>query len=445
MAEQITRRLPFSVEAEQAVLGSVLIDPEVFKEIVTVIKGDDFYMSDHGEIFNAMQEIFLQQDKPIDVITLLDMLVKRGVYTEKDGTQYIRNLVQIVPSSSNAKDYAQIVKNKSLLRRLITATEEIAEAAYTESEKVENILDMAEQKIFEISDVNESKGFTHIKDALVRTYDRLNQLQTNRAEALGTPTQFEGLDNVLVGLGKGDLVLVGARPGMGKTSFALNIATNVAMKTNKTVCIFSLEMPDEQLVSRMISSEALVNSYNLRSGTLSEEDWTKISSAASKLSQTNIYIDDTTSITVTGMKAKLRRMKNLGLVVIDYLQLMQSDKHTDNRVLEIGDISRGLKIMAKELAVPVICCAQLSRASESRNDKTPMLSDLRDSGAIEQDADIVMFLYRPEYYKEDAEKTNLAQVVIAKNRHGSTGKVDMIWNGEYTKFSSVEDRYGEEP
>ncbi|MBR6534091.1 MAG: replicative DNA helicase [Clostridia bacterium] len=444
MADELIKRLPFSAEAEQAVLGSVLIDPEVFKEIVTLIKAEDFYLSDHVAIYEAMQEIFLQQDKPIDVITLLDMLVKNGIYSESDGTRYIRNLVQVVPSASNAMDYAQIVKNKSILRKLIKATEDIAQAAYAEADKVEHILDMAEQKIFEISDVNESKGFTHIKDALVRTYDRLNQLQTNRAEALGTPTQFEGLDEVLVGLGKGDLVLVGARPGMGKTSFCLNIASNVAIKTGKTVCIFSLEMPDEQLVSRMLSSEALVNSYNLRSGNLSEEDWTKISAAASKLSQTNIYIDDTTSITVTGMKAKLRRMKNLGLVVIDYLQLMQSDKHTDNRVLEIGDISRGLKIMAKELAVPVICCAQLSRASESRTDKTPMLSDLRDSGAIEQDADIVMFLYRPEYYDDSKEKANLAQVIIAKNRHGSTGKVDMMWNGEYTKFSTLEKRYGDE-
>ncbi len=438
MSEELARKLPFSLEAEQSVLGSVLIDPECFRDIAVILKSEDFYKQLHKDIYLAMQNMFLQQNRSIDVVTLIEELIKEGTLEEDEMKQYIKLLAQIVPSSRNCTDYARIVKNKSILRSLIGAAEDIEDAAYTEADDVTHILDMAEQRIYDIADVNEQKGFVHIKDAIILTYDRLNRMQTDKEEVLGVKTQFGELDNILVGLGKGDLVLIGARPGMGKTSFAMNIATNVALKTHKAVCVFSLEMSDEQLVSRMLSSEAMVNSYHLRSGTLAEEDWTRLSKAAARLCDTDIYIDDTTNITVTEMKAKLRRMKNLGLVIIDYLQLMKSDKRIDNRVNEVAEISRNLKIMAKELAVPVICCAQLSRGPESRPDKTPMLSDLRDSGAIEQDADIVMFLYRPEYYKDTGDKQDLAQVIIAKNRHGSTGKVEMGWNGQFTKFISIE-------
>jgi replicative DNA helicase len=299
---------------------------------------------------------------------------------------------------------------------------------------------MAEQKIFAVAEGRENKGFTHIRDALVQVYDRLHLLAENKTEALGMPTGFSGLDRVLVGLGKSDLVLVGARPGMGKTSFAVNLATYAATTTKKSVCIFSLEMSAEQLITRVMSSEALIDSYRLRSGELNDEDWDKLAHAASRLSECEILIDDTTGITVTGMKAKLRRVKNLGMVVIDYLQLMQSDRRIDNRVQEVAEISRGLKLLAKELQVPVICCAQLSRGPESRTDKRPMLSDLRDSGAIEQDADIVLFLYRDEYYKtEKDEPQNVAEVIVAKNRHGSTGNVKMGWFGQYTKFTTLEE------
>ncbi len=443
MSEESGRKLPFSLEAEQSVLGSVLVDPECFRDIATLLKGEDFYKQIHKDIYGAMQNMFLQQDKNIDTVTLIEELIKSGTLEEEEMKQYIKLLAQVVPSSRNACDYAKIVKNKKILRSLIGAAEEIEDAAYNEADEVSHILDMAEQKIFDIADVNEQKGFVHIKDAILLTYDRINRLQTDKEEVLGVKTQFGELDNVLVGLGKGDLVLVGARPGMGKTSFAMNIATNVALKSKKTVCVFSLEMSDEQLVSRMLSSEAMVNSYHMRSGSLEEDDWVKLAKAAARLSETSIYIDDTTNITITEMKAKLRRMKNLGLVIIDYLQLMKSDKNIENRVNEVGDISRNLKIMAKELAVPVICCAQLSRGPESRPDKTPMLSDLRDSGAIEQDADIVLFLYRPEYYKETADKQDLAQVIVAKNRHGSTGKVEMGWNGQFTKFISLEKNLSE--
>ncbi len=443
MSEESGRKLPFSLEAEQSVLGSVLVDPECFRDIATLLKGEDFYKQIHKDIYGAMQNMFLQQDKNIDTVTLIEELIKSGTLEEEEMKQYIKLLAQVVPSSRNACDYAKIVKNKKILRSLIGAAEEIEDAAYNEADEVSHILDMAEQKIFDIADVNEQKGFVHIKDAILLTYDRINRLQTDKEEVLGVKTQFGELDNVLVGLGKGDLVLVGARPGMGKTSFAMNIATNVALKSKKTVCVFSLEMSDEQLVSRMLSSEAMVNSYHMRSGSLEEDDWVKLAKAAARLSETSIYIDDTTNITITEMKAKLRRMKNLGLVIIDYLQLMKSDKNIENRVNEVGDISRNLKIMAKELAVPVICSAQLSRGPESRPDKTPMLSDLRASGAIEQDADIVLFLYRPEYYKETADKQDLAQVIVAKNRHGSTGKVEMGWNGQFTKFISLEKNLSE--
>ncbi len=429
------RKLPFSLEAEQSVLGSILIDPECFNVIAGILKSEDFKLDEHVQIYLAMQEMYLK-NKDIDVVTLIDTLVHRGVYDEEQSKSYIKLIAQTVPSAANVEDYARIVKDKSLLRKLIEASEEITESAYSGEDEVMHILGNAEQKIFDIAAGNEQKGFLHIKDVLVQAFEHLHQLQTNRAETVGTPTGFGDLDRVLVGMGKGDLIIVGARPGMGKTSFTLNIATNVAKETKKSVCVFSLEMSAEQLVSRMLSSEALVDSYNIRSGDLTDADWTKLAHASASLADCDIYIDDTTGITATAMKAKLRRVKNLGLVVIDYLQLMQSDRKIDNRVLEVGDISRNLKILAKELKVPIICCAQLSRSPESRTDKTPMLSDLRDSGAIEQDADIIMFLSR-DYYQTDPEKQNVADVVIAKNRHGSTSTVQMGWFGQFTKFTSL--------
>ena len=433
--ELIQRKLPFSLEAEQSVLGSILIDPECFNVIAGILKSEDFYIESHVQIYLAMKDLYLQ-NRSIDVVTLIDTLVHRGVYDEKTSQSYIKLIADVVPSAANVADYAQIVKDKSILRSLITASEEISESAYSAEDDVSHILGNAEQRIFAIAEGNEQKGFTHIREVLVSTYEHLHLLQTNREETMGTPTGFGDLDKVLVGMGKSDLILIGARPGMGKTSFALNIATSVARETKKAVCVFSLEMSAEQLVSRMLSSEAMVDSHNIRSGELTDDDWTKLAHASSQLSECDIFIDDTTGIGATAMKAKLRRVKNLGLVVIDYLQLMQSDRRIDNRVQEVADISRNLKILAKELQVPLICCAQLSRSPESRTDKTPMLSDLRDSGAIEQDADVVMFLNR-DYYQTDPSKQNVAEVIIAKNRHGATGKVEMGWFGQYTKFTSL--------
>ncbi len=437
MNEEVVRKLPFSLEAEQSVLGSVLISPEAFHEIGDMISSDDFYLEEHKQIFLAMKKLFVQ-NRDIDLVTLIDTLVSLGVYDEAGGKDYIRMIAEIVPTAANVKDYARIVKDKSILRALIGACGEVQELAYSEQDEVEHVLEIAERSIYAIADGNETKNFEHIRDVLVSAYDHLHQLTTDKEGTRGTPTGFSGLDKVLVGLGKGDLVLVGARPGMGKTSFTMNVAVNAAQSTKKAVCVFSLEMSAEQLVTRMLSSEALVESHALRSGELSEEDWTKLAHASARLSECDILIDDTSGITVTGMKAKLRRVKNLGMVVIDYLQLMQSDRRIDNRVQEVAEISRGLKLMAKELGVPVITCAQLSRGPESRTDKKPMLSDLRDSGAIEQDADIVMFLYRDDYYKDDPEMQHVAEVIIAKNRHGSTGKVEMGWFGQYTKFTSLE-------
>ena len=379
------------------------------------------------------------KSRSIDVVTLVDELVHQGVYDEAGGKEYIRLISESVPTASNVRDYANIVRDKSVLRALIAACEEVTEAAYTEVEDVQRLVEMAESKIYAIAEQKENKNFVHIKEALVKVYDNLQQLRVNKEEMQGMKTGFSGLDRVLVGMGKSDLVLVGARPGMGKTSFAMNVATSAAKMSHKAVCVFSLEMSVEQLVSRLLSSEALVDSYALRSGDIQDEDWQKIAHAASDLSECDILIDDTTGMTVAGMMSKLRRVKNLGLVVIDYLGLMQSEHRIENRVQEVSEISRNLKLMAKEFQVPVICCAQLSRGPESRTDKRPMLSDLRDSGAIEQDADIVLFLYRDEYYKDQDQPQSTAEVIVAKNRHGSTGKVEMGWLGRYTKFTTIEE------
>ncbi len=428
------KNLPCALEAEQSVLGSILIDPNCFADLTEIIHADDFYLDEHGEIFYAMQDLFAKS-REIDLVTLIDTLVSRGVYNEEESKKYIKIIAETVPSAANVLDYAKIVREKSLLRSLIGAADEIRETAFSAQGDVKDIIDSAEAKVFSIAQGSESKGFVHIREAISRTYERLDLLARDKDAASGTPTGFSALDRTIVGLGEGDLVLIGARPGMGKTSFAMNVATNIAKSSQKNVCVFSLEMSAEQLASRMLSSEALVDSYAIRSGNLTTDQYKKLADAAADLSESNILIDDTTGITVTRMKAKLRRVKNLGLVVVDYLQLMQGERNSDNRVLEVGDISRGLKILAKELKIPVICCAQLSRGPESRTDKRPMLSDLRDSGAIEQDADIVMFLYRDEYYKApDAGEQSVAECIVAKNRHGSTGTVKLGWIGQFTKF-----------
>lgn len=437
LSDESINKMPYSLEAEQSVLGTIILDPDKIREAANEVRAEDFYLEQHQHIYEAMRDMFLA-NSTIDPVTLTDELVKNGVYDASGGKSYITALAQSVPSVANLHDYLRIIREKAMLRRLISVSEEIRGMAYAGEGNSADILDRAEQLIFDIAEKNETKGFSHIKDVIVANYKHLDDLIKNGTDALGTPTYFSALDKYLIGMGKSDLVLVGARPGMGKTSFVLNIASQVALKTKKTVAIFSLEMSCEQLVSRLLSSEAWIESSKMRKGTLDEKDWDKLARAAGVLAETDILIDDTAGITVTGMKAKLRRVKNLGLVIIDYLQLMQSDRRNDNRVQEVADISRALKLMAKDLQVPIVTCAQLSRGPESRTDKTPMLSDLRDSGAIEQDADSVMFLFREDYYEKDPEKKNIAKCIIAKNRHGETATVELGWFGEYTKFTTLD-------
>jgi len=438
MNDDLGRKMPFSLEAEQAVLGSILIDPACMDRLAGIISRDDFYMTEHAEIYSAMQSMYMTS-KNIDVVTLINELVMLGTYDEAGGREYLKLVAEAVPTSANATDYAQIIRDKAILRQLIEAGESITEAAYIGDDTVGNLVEYAESQVFRIAEGRENKNFVHIRDALVQVYAHLKDLKENPDASRGMPTGYTKLDNVIVGMGNADLVLIGARPGMGKTSFAMNIATAAAEKTKKVVCVFNLEMSADQLANRMLSSEAQIDSFKLRSGQLEPEDWEAIAYASNRLSEMDILIDDTPGITVTGMKSKLRRVKNLGLVVIDYLQLMQGDSHNENRVQEVADISRGLKLLAKELGVPVICCAQLSRGPENRPDKRPMLSDLRDSGAIEQDADIVLFLYRDEYYKDETPEQSVAEVIVAKNRHGSLEKVKLGWIGRFTKFTNLAD------
>ena len=444
--DALQRKMPYSVEAEQSVLGCIIIDPEkCFDEVAQIIKGDDFYVDVHKEIFDAIYGLRFD-NKATDLITIVNALIENGVYKEEsEAYSYIKLLVDITPSITNVMDYTKIVYDKSVLRRLITVSEETISDAYEQGDSVENIVDVAEQRVFEIAQKNEKRDFVHIKNVVYETYNHLRELQSlSKEDIVGLQTGYGDLDKVVMGFGKGDLIIVGARPGVGKTSFCLNLATNIAKKSKKAVCIFSLEMSSEQLVSRILSSEALVESPKLRTGDLKDDEWEKIANAASALAETNIYIDDTTDVSITAMKAKLRRVKNLGLVVVDYLQLMESEKKRKDgsRVNEIADISRGLKILAKELGVPVITCSQLSRGTEKEKERKPMLSDLRDSGSIEQDADMVIFLSR-DYYGNDPEKANLVDVIVAKNRHGGQGTVQMGWLGQFTKFSTLADNMQE--
>ena len=440
--------MPVSIEAEQALLGSILIKPDCFDQIGGMISSDDFYLEEHKHIYSALLRMY-SQSKMIDTVTLVNALVEQGDRDEAGGIQYITLIAESVPSAANVKDYARIVKDKATLRRLIGICDEINRDAYEETSPVRTIIDSAEQKIFDISNNSDVKEFRHIRDILQNVYRDIETTVEMKGAVTGAKTGFSGLDRMLVQMGKGDLVIVGARPGMGKTSFALNIATNVAKNSKKSVAIFSLEMSGEQLVTRIISSEALVDSHARRTGQLKPEDWDNIAGVVSSLSGSEIYIDDTSQITTTEMKSKLRRLPNLGLVVIDYIGLMQSTSNSDNRAQQVGEISRNLKVMAKDFGVPIVCCAQLNRGTESRPGagKRPTLADLRDSGSIEQDADIVLFLYRDEYYKdiagqenspEAADSANTAEVIIAKNRHGSVGNVKMGWIGQFTKFRTLE-------
>ncbi|MCI2057762.1 MAG: replicative DNA helicase [Oscillibacter sp.] len=444
----LLRQMPHSLEGEQAVLGSMLIDAQCIKDVMDKLQPSDFYLRQNREIFETIYSMF-SYAKPIDGITVAEEMQHSGVYDENTTRDYLAQLMEITPTSANVMAYVKIVRDKSLLRAVAQAASEITALIQEGAGEAGQTLEEAEQKIYAIRRGQSSQDMVPVRQVLPGVLDSLSELSENGGKTLpGLPTGLSAIDDKIAGLNKSDLILLAARPGMGKTSLALNVAINVAKSSGKTIAVFSLEMSREQLVTRLLSSEALVENGRLRTGNLRETDWQKIADAATVLNRVDIRIDDNPLLSVADMNAKCRRIDSLGLVVIDYLQLMTSAGDRgysgENRQQVVSDISRMMKIMAKELQVPVLCLSQLSRANEKRDDKRPMLSDLRESGAIEQDADIVLFLYRDDYYNEDSEKRNIAECIVAKNRHGETGKVELRWMPEYTTFGTLENRYDED-
>ena len=440
--------MPYSPEAEQAVLGAIILDSAVFDKVIEYIKTPDyFYVALHKIIYAEMSGM-IKFGEAIDFVTLLEKLKQNKAFDEATGKTYLMDLVNNCPSISNAEAYAKVIADKYNIRRLITASREIIDDASAGEDDAAILIESAEQKIFDIRQGNEKRGLERINSVILQTFDRLDALNSETDDRLKPiPTGIGDLDRLITGLNRSDLILLAARPGMGKTSFALNIARNAACRSKKTVAFFSLEMSKEQLASRLLLTEALVSGTNLRTGKLSEEEWDRLIPASDVLSKAELYIDDTPGITITEIKSRLRRLHNLDLVIIDYLQLMASGRRIENRVQEISEITRNLKILAKEMNVPVITLSQLSRASEQRTDHRPQLSDLRDSGSIEQDADIVLFLYRESYYSnKDAEQAaptvdmNSGECIVAKNRHGETKSVKLHWQGEFMRFTGTEAR-----
>ena len=432
---------PHDVEAEQAVIGSMLTDKDSVISAVETLKDEDFYREDNKVIYGAIMNLY-NRGEPVDIITLKDELVSLGKFEAVGGLEYLAELPEKVPTTANVDKYIKIVEEKSMLRTLIKTANELIVLGYDQTQEVEDIMDVAEKKIFNVMQRKNQKGYSSMKDILVESFTQLEELYNRKQHITGVPTGFADLDYKTAGLHNSDLILVAARPAMGKSAFALNIASYAAVKANVPVAIFSLEMSKEQMGNRILCSEAMVDSNKVRTGKIEDEDWAKLAMASGELSESQIFIDDTPGISIMEIRAKCRKMKlekNIGLVVIDYLQLVQgSSKKGGSREQEISEISRSLKILAKEINVPVIALSQLSRAPEQRPDHRPMLSDRRESGAIEQDADIVMFLYRDDYYNEDSEKKNIAEVIIAKHRAGSTGTVELLWLGNYTKFANIE-------
>ncbi len=435
----MSRQPPQSLEAEQSVLGAMLIDSRCIADVIGILHPEDFYLKQNQEIYETIYSMF-NFSQTIDPITVLDAMKERGVWQE-NSRDYVLQLMEITPTAAHAARYAGIVRDKALLRSLAAAAADIGETVYEGVGTPSEILEAAEKKIFALRKGERGDSLEHIGTVLHKVFDRLTELAQSDSEIPGLSTGLIDLDKKINGLNKSDLLLIAARPAMGKSSFALNIALNVAKKYNQTVVFFSLEMSREQLAMRMISGESFVDSQKLLTGKLTDEEWNQLAMASASLSQTDIRLDDNPSITVAEMSAKCRRLDNLGLVLIDYLQLMTSSGYGrggENRVTVVSEISRALKIMAKDLNVPVICLSQLSRANESRQDKRPMLSDLRESGAIEQDADEVLFLYRDDYYNENSEEKNIAECIVAKNRHGETGTVKLQWLPQYTTFTNRE-------
>ena len=441
----LLRQMPHSLEGEQAVLGSMLIDPDCVKNVMDRLRPGDFYLRQNREIFETIYSMF-SYARPIDGITVFGEMEKAGL-TDDSTRSYLAQLMEITPTRANVLEYAAIVRDKALLRSVAQAAGEITALVQEGMGEAGEILEASEQKIYAIRRGQSAQEMVPLRQVLPDVLDRLGEMSEHEDHLPGLSTGLSAIDQKITGLNKSDLILLAARPGMGKTSLALNVALNVA-KGGKTVAVFSLEMSREQLATRLLSSEALVENNRLRTGLLRETDWEKIAGAATVLNRLDVRIDDNPLLSVADMNAKCRRLDGLALVVVDYLQLMTSaggsGRGGESRQQVVSDMSRMLKIMAKELNVPVICLSQLSRANEKRDDKRPMLSDLRESGAIEQDADIVLFLYRDDYYNEDSEKHNIAECIVAKNRHGETGKVELRWMPEYTQFSTLDKRYDDE-
>ena len=431
------RELPHSIEAEQSVLGAIISQPSVLPDVIELIKPEYFYNEQHKALYSIMLQMN-SMSLPVDIVTVLNEAEKQHIFeSPAEGRHYLAEIGNMLPSTSNIQSYCKIVADKYFLRSLSYVAKTILDEVQSGEQDAQLLLDSAEQKIYDIRQGKDVRGLVPLSEAIAEAYDRLGKISgPDKEKYVGARTGFTLLDSITSGLNKSDLIIIAARPGMGKTSFAMNIATNVARRAEKEVVTFNLEMSKEQIATRILSTEALVESNTLRNGRISGDDWVKLATSAGYLSTLPLYIDDTASMTVQQMKAKLRRTKNLGLVIIDYLQLMESTSRSDNRVTVISEITRQLKVMAKELNVPVILLSQLSRAVESRTDKRPMLSDLRESGSIEQDADIVLFLYRDAYYNKESQRQNISECIVAKNRHGETGTVELIWDGQFTRFSN---------
>ena len=437
--EVLNRAQPNDIIAEQAIIGAMLVDKEAVITAIEALKPEDFYREDNKEIYATMLELY-GLGKQIDSITVKDQLKLRGTLEKVGNSQYIATLIDNVPVLANIENYVQIVEEKSVIRKLIKTANDILKMSYSQTEEVDFIIEQTEKRIFDVLQNRNTKGYASIKEILITAFDTIEKMYENKGKVSGIETGFVDLDAKISGLNPSDLIIVAARPAMGKSAFVLNITNFVAMHMKIPVMFFSLEMSKEQMVNRILSSEAEVDNMKIRTADLSSEDWLKLGKSSGVLSEIPIYIDDSPGLTATELRAKCRKAKlekNIGLVIVDYLQLMESKSKSGSRQQEISEISRSLKILAKELSIPVIALSQLSRATESRTDHRPMLSDLRESGAIEQDADIVMFLHREDYYDQETERKNIAEVIISKNRNGSTGTVELAWIGQYTKFANL--------
>lgn len=441
MEENVLKRiLPHSVEAEQSVIGSMIMDREAVTVASEIVTGEDFYSRQYGILFETMVEMG-EEGQPVDLVTLQNRLREKDVPPELSSLEFVRDLIAAVPTSANVKYYANIVAEKSLLRRLIRLNEEIANTCYAGKESLEFILEDTEKRMFQLLQKRDSGEFVPIRQVVMNAMDRIEAASKNKGSVTGIPTGFTDLDYRTAGMQPSDLVLIAARPSMGKTAFALNIAQYVAFKKNLPVAVFSLEMSKEQLVNRMFSLESSVDAQKLRTGQLNDQDWERLIESAGVIGKSQLMIDDTPGISISELRSKCRRLKlehGLSMIIIDYLQLMSGSGRSDSRQQEISDISRGLKSIARELNVPVLALSQLSRAVEQRPDHRPMLSDLRESGAIEQDADVVMFIYRDDYYNHDTDRRGISEIIIAKQRNGPIGTVELAWLPEYTKFANLE-------